>query len=150
MAEETTETPSKGGIKKIAMMVVPALVVGIGAVLFLGGGDEASATATTIAVVEGEVIEIDTMTVNLVGEPGRYARVGFAVVLDATADNSIVGARVPLLRDMALTVLTDFTSAELQTAAGMERLRQALSDRSVGLFPDGEVIRAVLTELIVQ
>ena len=71
-------------------------------------------------------------------------------MLSADADNGVVGARVPLLRDAALTIMTDFSSAELQTAAGMERLRPSLSERAVELFPDGEVLRAVLTELIVQ
>ncbi len=58
--------------------------------------------------------------------------------------------KVPLMRDATLTVMTDFDSEELQTAKGMERLRQELSDAIVEIFPDGEVIRAVLTELIVQ
>jgi flagellar basal body-associated protein FliL len=46
--------------------------------------------------------------------------------------------------------MTGFGSAELQTREGMERLRQALTDEMVALFPGGEVLRAVLTELIVQ
>jgi flagellar basal body-associated protein FliL len=46
--------------------------------------------------------------------------------------------------------MTGFDSVELQTAEGMERLRKELSDAVVAIFPDGEVIRAVLTELIVQ
>jgi flagellar basal body-associated protein FliL len=54
------------------------------------------------------------------------------------------------MRDATLTVMTEFDSAELQTADGMERLRQELSSAVVAIFPDGEVIRAVLTELIVQ
>jgi flagellar FliL protein len=151
--EQTTEeTPAKGGKKKLVMIVVPIIVViGTGAGFFLRGSDTAEAAVpTTLPVVEGEVIEVDTMTVNLVGEEGRYARVGFAVVLDSTAESGAVGMKVPLMRDATLTVMTGFDSAELQTAAGMERLRHELSDAIVAIFPDGEVIRAVLTELIVQ
>jgi flagellar FliL protein len=151
--EQTEETPEKGGKKKLIMIVVPIVVViGAAAGFFLRGGDtaEASVPTTTAPVVEGDVIEVDTMTVNLIGEEGRYARVGFAVVLDATADSGAVGKKMPLMRDATLTVMTDFDSAELQTAEGMERLRHELSNAVVALFPDGEVIRAVLTELIVQ
>lgn len=151
--DQTEETAQKGGgKKKLVMIVVPVLVVIAGAAgFFLRGGDAAEASVpTTVPVVEGDVIEIDTMTVNLVGEEGRYARVGFAVVLDATAASGDVGKKVPLMRDATLTVMTDFNSTELQTAEGMERLRQELSDAVVAIFPDGEVIRAVLTELIVQ
>ncbi len=149
--EETTE--KSGSKKKLIMIVVPIVVVIAGAaVFFLRGGDtaEAAVVTTTAPVVEGEVIEVDTMTVNLVGEEGRYARIGFAVVLDSTANTGVVGMKVPLMRDATLTVMTGFDSAELQTAEGMERLRQELSDAIVAIFPDREVIRVVLTELIVQ
>ena len=158
MAEEQQETPDEeaesggGKLKKIIFIVVPALVVGAGVFFFFFGGTgaEAAGPTTTLAPVEGEVIEIDTVTVNLVGSEGRYARVGFAVVLDSMANSTVVGAKVPLMRDALLTTMTGFTADELQTADGMERLRQELSDAMVALFPDGEVLRAVLTELIVQ
>jgi flagellar FliL protein len=151
--EQTEETTEKGGgKKKLVMIVVPVIVViAAAAGFFLRGGDTAEAAVpTTIPVVEGDVIEVDTMTVNLIGEEGRYARVGFAVVLDSMAESGAVGKKMPLMRDATLTVMTGFNSAELQTAAGMERLRQELSEAVVAIFPDGEVIRAVLTELIVQ
>ncbi len=152
-SEQTEETPEKtGGKKKLVMIVVPVIVVLAGlAGFFLRGGETAEAAVpTTIPVIEGDVIEVDTMTVNLIGEEGRYARIGFAVVLDSTADSGAVGKKMPLMRDATLTVMTEFDSAELQTAEGMERLRHELSDAVVTIFPDGEVIRAVLTELIVQ
>jgi flagellar FliL protein len=152
--EQTTEetVENTGGKKKLIMIVVPVIVVIAGAAgFFLRGGDTAEAAVpTTVPIVEGDVIEVDTMTVNLIGEEGRYARVGFAVVLDSTADSGAVGKKMPLMRDATLTVMTDFDSTELQTADGMERLREELSDAVVAIFPDGEVIRAVLTELIVQ
>lgn len=152
--EQTTEETAEktGGKKKLIMIVVPVIVVIAGAAgFFLRGGDTAEAAVpTTVPIVEGDVIEVDTMTVNLIGEEGRYARVGFAVVLDSTADSGAVGKKMPLMRDATLTVMTDFDSTELQTADGMERLREELSDAVVAIFPDGEVIRAVLTELIVQ
>ena len=158
MAKTETETPPSAdekpakSKKKLLMIVGPAmLLLAGGGFFFLKGGSASAAPADTTvpAVVEGEVVEVGTMTVNLVGEDGRYARVGFALVLDATADSAEVGKRIPLLQDSILTIMTGFTSAELQTAAGMERLRTEVSDKAGELF-DGDVIRAVLTELIVQ
>jgi flagellar FliL protein len=140
-----------GKMKKILFMAVPVLAVGAGAYFFLGGGgDEAAPPTTMAAPIEGEVIALDTMTVNLIGEERRYAKVGFAVVLDSLADSGVVGSRVPLIQDAALGVMTHYDAPTLQSAAGQERLRQELTDATVLLFPDGEVLRVVLTELIVQ
>lgn len=100
--------------------------------------------------VDGEVVSVEELTVNIVGEPGRYAQLGFAVVLASDADPEHVTSRAPLLRDAALDVLTGFTGAELQTEDGMERLRAELTARFQELFPGGEIRRAVLTDLIVQ
>jgi flagellar FliL protein len=153
--EETTTTEEEkkgGGKKKLVMIIAPVVLVAAGAGYFLtaGGDADAESATTTTEVVEGDVIEVDTLTVNLVGEEGRFARLGFAVVLKEGADTSVVGAKLPLLRDAAITVMTGYGSTELQTAEGMTKLRQELSDEMASLFPDGEIIRAVLTELIVQ
>jgi flagellar FliL protein len=158
MAKDETEQEStdgekpKRGLKKIIMIVVPVLALaGGGYFFFLGGGGEAEAApSTTLAVVEGEVIQADTLTVNLVGEEGRYAKVGFAMVLVQGANQTLVAGKLPLVRDAALSIMTGFGSAELQTQEGMDRLRGEMTDAAVELFPDGEVIRIVLTELIVQ
>ncbi len=150
---EGEEEGGGGGKKKIILMVVPALLaIGGGAFFFLGGSDDASAptTTTTIAPIEGEVITIETLTVNLVGEENRYARLGFAVVLDSLADAGAVESKLPLLQDAAIGVMVHYDSTTLQSVEGQEQLRQELTDASIALFPDGEVLRAVLTELIVQ
>lgn len=155
MAKEKKEKPEKGeggggGMKKIILMVAPALAVGAGMFFFLGGGGAEAGPTTTLAPVEGGVLPVDTLTVNITGEESRYARVGFAVVLDSLADPTVVEGRLPLLQDAALSIMVKYDSATLQSADGQEQLRQELSDASVALFPDGEVLRAVLTELIVQ
>lgn len=154
MAKDEAPKEGKKGKKKMLLLVVPVAVVsaGAGAFFLRGGSAEAAAptTTSTYAPVEGEVIEVDQLTVNLVGEEDRYARVGFALVLAEGVSSGEVGKRVPLLRDAAISVLTEFTADELRTAEGMERLRARLSEESIALFEHGEVLRAVLTELIVQ
>jgi flagellar FliL protein len=147
---EKKETGEGGGAKKIILMVLPAVVVGAGMFFFLGGKSDASAETTTTTVVEeGDVIDVDTLTVNIVGEDGRYARVGFAMVLSSTAVGEDVAKKLPLVRDAAIDVLTGYNATELQSKDGQERLRQELSDRASELY-DGDVLRVVLTELIVQ
>ena len=149
------EEKAKGGKKKLILIAAPVLVVGVAAGFFLGGrGSSADAaadtTTTTVASTEGPVVEVDTMTVNIGGDGTRYARLGFALVLSAEATPETVAEKIPLLQDAAIKVMAGFGADELVTAEGQDRLRQALTDEATSLFPNGEVLRAVLTELIVQ
>jgi len=89
------------------------------------------------------------MTVGLVDD-GALARVGFALVLAEGADSAAVGNRIQLLQDAALTTISQFTSAELRSTEGLDRLRGELTTRAHEIWVDGEVVRVVLTEVIVQ
>lgn len=156
------EAPAAGGGRvNTILLVVVVLFAGAAAYgLFLkptpapaAAEDAAAAEPTPEASpepVEGEVIDVATMTINLAGEDLRYARLGFAVVLESMADPAGVAGRFPLLKDAAITEVSTFTPDELRTSDGVARLRSTLSEEAVELFPDGEVLRVVLTELIVQ
>lgn len=156
MAEETEE--KQGGKKKLVLIVVPVVLLVAGAGFFLmGGSDDATAEEAEPAateVAEGEVIDIGKMTVSLsgLGESGqlRYARVGLAVVLSETADSALVGTRISLIQDAAISVIAEMSADELRTGDGMNALRQELTTEAHEIYPDGDVVRVVLTELIVQ
>ena len=90
------------------------------------------------------------MTVGLAGDDGALARISFAMVLSEGADSAVVGNRVQLLQDAALTSMSQFTAEELSTVEGLDRLRAELTAKALEVYPDGEVIRVVLTEIIVQ
>ena len=158
MAEEEEEAKG-GGKKKLLMIVLPAVLVLAGGGYFMMGGSddaeaaeaEAEAAAADEEVVEGEVIEVGKMTVNLADEEElRYARVGIAVVLSETADSAVVGTKIPLVQDAAITVIAGMSSDDLRTPSGIEALRSTLTARAVEMFPDGDVVRVVLTEMIIQ
>ncbi len=155
MADETEE--KKGGKKKLIMIAVPVLLLaGAGAFFLMGGSDDAAAEEEPVVAepVEGEVIDIGKMTVSLaeLGPQGeqRYARVGLAVVLSTTADSATVGTRISLVQDAALTVISGMSPDELRTPEGMDKLRTAMTEKVLEIYPDGDVLRVVLTELIVQ
>ena len=156
MAEE--EEKEKGGKKKLIMIILPViLVVGGGAYFMMGGGGEADAAeaeeeaAAAEETGEGEVIEVGKMTVNLADEDeDRYARVGIAVVMAELGDSALVGGKIPLIQDAALTVIAGMHADDLRTPAGIEQLRSTLTERAQEIFPDGDVVRIVLTEMIIQ
>ena len=160
MAEPEVVVPEddkpKKSKKKLIIIgaVVGVLVIGGAGVLVLGGGGgaetEAAVTTTTEAPI-GTVIEGDTLTVNLAdsGDP-RYARVTFAVVLPNGTDSGTVGERMALLKDQAIDILAGTTSSGLLGDGGLDSLRTDLTAAALEIYPDGEVLRVVLTEVLVK
>lgn len=131
--------------------VVLAVGLGVGAYVFLGG-DQAAADApppAEEAAVDGPIVEVGTLTTNLAGST-RYARVGIALVLTADADPAAVASRLALVKDAAISEIGSHEAETLQSDGGTEALRVGLTERIVALFPDGEVSRVALTELLVQ
>ena len=148
------EEPKEGGKGKL-IGIIGGVVVLLGAVyfLFLGGGgggeDEAGVTTTTVPA-EGPVIEVDEMTITLSDDPVRYARLKFAVVLPEGGDTTVVGDRVPVLKDAVLDVVSGYTAAELVGPGALGTLREELTAQALTVFTEGEVLRVVLTEVLVQ
>jgi flagellar basal body-associated protein FliL len=148
------EEPEKGGGKGKLIGIVVGVVVLLGAAYFLffsgGGGEpEADATETTIPP-DGPVIEMDEMTVTLAGEPVHYAKIKFAVVLPEGGDTTVIGDRVPILKDAVLGKVSGFTVDDLLGPDALGTLRNEITDAALTVFPDGEVLRAVVTEVLVQ
>ena len=153
--EEAEATEKSGGSKKKLIIIIAGVVVLAGGGYFMFGGksseDEAVA-AEEIEVVEGEAIEIGKLTIVLAdeGETLRYARIGLAVVLSELGDSGYVGARVSLIQDAAISVISEMTSDDLRGAGGAQDARDALTQRVLEIFPDGDVVRVVLTEMVLQ
>jgi flagellar basal body-associated protein FliL len=148
---EENEAPKKKGKLRLVIVVALVLVVAAGGYLFLFGGSGGPDEAAAAEPVEGAVIDGATMTVAVEGSDGpHFVRVSFAVVLAEGADSAAVGERIQLLQDGALTVITGYSADVLRTTEGLDTLRTDLSAAAHQIYPDGEVLRVVLTELIVQ
>ncbi|MEX0835330.1 MAG: flagellar basal body-associated FliL family protein [Nitriliruptor sp.] len=130
-------------------IVVAVLLAGAASYVLVLGPDAAADEAVPV-VEEGAVIEVGTLTTNLAGTPAQYARVGVALVLSADADQSEVTARFPLVKDAAIAEIGRHAAASLQGEEGLEPLRRGLTERIQAVYPDGEVVRIALTELLVQ
>ena len=148
------EEPKEGGKGKL-IGIIGGVVVLLGAVYFLflgggGGGEEDAGVTTTTVPVEGPVIEVDEMTITLSDDPVRYARLKFAVVLPEGGDTTSVGDRVPVLKDAVLEVVSGYTAAQLVGPGALSNLREELTASALTVFTEGEVLRVVLTEVLVQ
>lgn len=145
-----TDDSEKGSRRTLVIVVVVVLVlaaVAAKALLFPGSAADAGPPATP---VEGEVVTIGQMTTSLAGGGTHYARVELAAVANAAADAAGLEDRFPLMRDQALTVLMGFTADQLRTVEGADALRVALTERAQQVWEDDQVLRIVLTDLLVQ
>lgn len=135
-------------VRLVLLVVVVLAAAGAVSVFVLGGGSDAEEVPE--APVEGAVVDVAQMTANLAGPQVHYVRLGFAAVLAEGLVAGDVDGQFPLLKDAALSELGLLSPAQLLTPEGVEELRARLSERARTIYPDGEVLRVVLTELVVQ
>jgi flagellar basal body-associated protein FliL len=143
----------KGKGKLIGIVVGVLVLLGVAYFMFLGGGGDGSEDAgvtTTTVIADGPVIEVDEMTITLADDPVRYARLKFAVVLPEGGDTTVVGDRVPLLKDAVLGAISGYTVDQLVGVDALNTLRDQLTASALTVFTEGEVLRVVITEVLVQ
>jgi len=150
--EETDEAVEKKSKMKIIAPIGGVLVLAVIYFVFFSGGGEAEdeAAVTTTIVAEGPVIEADQMTINLADDDPRYARIRFAVVLPLDGDGAAVGERFPILKDAVLDVVNAYTTADMKEPDILDTLRSEFTAAAHEVWPDGEVIRVLITELLIQ
>ncbi len=152
VAAVAAEAPAAAGSKKkLVIGVVLGLVVAAAAYMFLmGGGGAADVIAEPTAPEEGAVVTVGQMTTSLAGPGTHFVRVEIGAVLNATTAEADVEAAFPLLRDAALSVLMGFDADTLRSVAGADTLRTELTAAAQEIWEDEEVLRIVLTDLLVQ
>lgn len=152
--ERTAEAASSSKIKKLLLPVVAVLALAAGGLLGpeLLGGEEAAAEAAPAPTTPADevILEVTSLTANLAGPELHYGRVAFSVVLSPDALAETVTARFPLLEDAAIGEVTSMTPELLRSPEGLGELRGRLMARAQEVYPGGEVVRVVLTELMVQ
>lgn len=160
MAKDKAEKKDKE--KKGKGHLLPAIILAVavlGAGYFIGGkkGTPASAapaaaaaTTTTTApspVDEGEVVKLDSITLNLAD--GRFLKVGIALQLvkGETADK--MTSHAPLALDETIALLGDRTYAQLAAPGGRAQAKAELTDRVKKRF-GGKVVDVYFTEFVMQ
>jgi flagellar protein FliL len=144
------ESPGRSRRKLVVLLALGAAVLGLVAFWLLTGPSDDEEVAEDVPEEDGAVVEISDLTANLRGDQLRYARVSMAAVLRVGADAGAVERRFPVLKDAALTELTGMTPDELRSTEGLEELRSRMTAHARKVYPDGEVLRILITELVVQ
>lgn len=165
---EAGAAPAKGGGKlKLVLIPVVLLAAAAGAyfagVLPIGGGaaaekaehaeegEGAPAKGEKGAKKPGAFRAMDPFIANLADEDGdRYIKTTIQVEFLGAEAPEAFEQRLPQIRDLILTLLTNRTFEDIRTPDGKERLREDVIDR-INHAVEREAVRAVyFTEFIVQ
>lgn len=150
--QATGEEPARSGRKKLVIGIAAVALLAGGYVLTSGGGSaDAAATAEVPdAPVAGQVVPLDTITLNLAD--GRFLKVGLALQLvegvAAPAAGDVAGFAAPAL-DEAISLLGTMSYDALVAPGGRDRAKAELSAR-IGERYEGDVIAVYFTELVMQ
>ena len=149
------------GGKKRSFLLPIILVVIIGAlgaggyfgykVMFEGKGESEPRPAARPAAKEGKTIlfSMDPFVVNL-AEPGRYLKVTMQFELVGAADEKSVNDKIPILRDVIITLVGNQTYEYVASAEGKIQLKEDILLRANRIF-GREVFRNLyFTEFVMQ
>jgi flagellar basal body-associated protein FliL len=117
---------------------------------------------------DGIMVNMSTKIINLL-DPGGHKYIRLTVVVEVAPDNpeyeslpeeektayltefeDMLNARMPIMDDTVITLLSTKTYDELYTAEGKEDLRLAIMDTLSGKLPDLDIISIYFTEFVVQ
>lgn len=140
--------PARGRRRLLVVVLVLAAVAATAAWFMVGPG--AGTEAAADEAVEGTVLPLPPLTTTTGTSAPQHARVALALVLVEGADESAVTERAPLLQDALLREVATVDADRLRSATGSDELRENLTAHAQTIWPDGEVLRVVLTELLVQ
>lgn len=148
----TGPEPRPARRKKLIMIAAAVVFVGVGGFAALRFTAPAADATPEVATTPepGEILEVAEMTTTLAGAQPHLARVTFSVQLNAQAVAAEVEPDLPLLRDAAVTELAESDADELMTPEGVDDLRARLLARAGEIYPDQQVLKVLVTELVVQ
>lgn len=167
------ESGEGGGLnaKKLIMIIVPILLIGVGAALYFSGmfGGDAKPEGEVAAAASGEhggdaaatgssgdgtgqFLEIPDLLVNLAASGGqqRFLKLKVKLEVSSPEDLAKLEAVVPRVVDQFQTFLREIRVQDLRGSAGIYRLRQELLYR-VNLAAQPVKVKDVLfQEMLVQ
>lgn len=149
---EVLEPPaeaSRGGSKlRLALIGVSVVLATAAAVWFLVLAPDAE--AADVPLEEGEIVSLEPQTTTLGEARLHHARVALAVVLVEGVDPAIVTPKAALLQDALLRELATMDADGVRSSAGSDGLRDRLTEDARLIWDEDQVVRVVLTELLVQ
>ena len=148
-AKKEAKSGKKGGKKKRLIIIVLVLALGGGAYEFLLAPKKsvASGVAKVVAPVPGPLDPVDAVTVNLTG--GHYLRIGLTMQFTNKVSATVLPDTSAAL-DQMISYLTGQSPTTLNTTAGLDAVKAALTTRIAAVYPKDPLLAVLITTYVIQ
>lgn len=171
--DEAQEGSEKKGGSKLVLIIIGVLLFliivigGVVAFLLLSGDEEQQQQPSQSQAVDnpnaqapavrtddltvGPMFPLDPFTVNLLSESGRrYLKAEVNLEMSTPDLQAELTSKMPVIRDVVISVLSSKTVEEISTKRGKERLKEELIEQLNLRLQDGYINRVYFMMFIVQ
>jgi len=162
--EAAEAAPKKGGSKKLILLALPVLLIGIGAGLWfsgilpkmlgMGAHQEAAASAEPAPAPAPQPAFVDlpeiVSNLNAPGRRASFVRLRAKLEVSRQEDVAAVHAAMPRLVDLFATYLREVRPEELRGSAGSHRLREELIARASLAAAPARITDVLFVEILIQ
>lgn len=150
----------------IVVLVLVLVIGGVAAFLLSGDDDEAQMNQSTQTEMSaspvkqkkrleslevGPMYPLDNFIVNLLSDSGRrFLKAQINLEMDTEDLAAELDAKIPVIRDVVIRVLTSKTLEEISTAKGKDKLKDTLVNQLNMRIKDGQINNLYFTEFVIQ
>ncbi len=151
--DDATEEEEGGGGGKSKLPMIIGGVVALAAVynfVLKPSPEVVIVEATEPEIVEGEIVELPEMVLNLQGDGAGFLRIGVAVVLEEGYPAADFELDKPIAQDIAVEYLSAQTGEDLADPDYRREAKEELGMLMREAFDDTTVVRVLFTTLVMQ
>lgn len=151
--EESEEEEEGGGGGKNKIFMIVGGLVALGAVynfVLKPAPEVVVVEATEPELVEGEIVQLDEMVLNLQGEGAGYLRIGVAVVLEEGVLAADFELKKPIAQDIVVEYLSAQSGDDLADPEFRKEVKEELGILMREAYDDSMVVRVLFTNLVMQ
>ncbi len=100
--------------------------------------------------IEGEIIELPEMVINIEDDSVTFLRIGVAIVLEEGTLAADFEGESAIAEDIILNDLSGRSAEELRSPLGKQLVKDTLSNELRAAYGDEKVIRVLFTVLVMQ